>query len=99
MWKTYIGQTGRSIRTSLKEHIADTNHNQVNKSAIVEHSFKYKHRICFDQTKIIASTSHYSSRLIREAIKIENHHNNFNREHGYKLSESWRPVIHQLTHH
>ena len=32
--KTYIGQIGRSIQTCLKEHIVDTNHNQVNKSAI-----------------------------------------------------------------
>ena len=73
--KTYIGQTCRSIQTHLKEHINDTNHNPVNKYAIVEHSFKSKHHICFDQTKILASTSHYSSRLIREAIKIEKNPN------------------------
>ena len=99
MWKNYIGQTSRSIQTCLKEYITNTNHNQVNKSAIVEHSFKSKHHICFDQTKILASTSHYSSRLIREAIEIEKHPNNFNREDGYKLSWSWRSPIHQLTHH
>ena len=54
-------------------------------------SFKSKHHICFDQTKILASTSHYSSRLIREASEIEKHHNNFNREGGYKLSQSLIP--------
>ena len=96
---TYIGQTSRSIQTRLKEHIVDTNHNQVNKSAIVEHSFKSKHHICFNQTNIISSTSHYSSRLIREAILIEKHPNNFNREDCYKLSQFWRPLIHQLAHH
>ena len=84
--KTYIGQTCRSIQTRLKENIVDTNHNWVNKYAIVENSLNSKHHICFDQTKILASTSHYSSRLIREAIEIEKHPNNFNREDGYKLS-------------
>ena len=78
--KTYIAQIVRSIQTRLKEHIADTNHNRVNKSAIIEHSFKSKHHICFDQNKILASTSHYSSRLIRESIEIEKHPDNFNRE-------------------
>ena len=77
----------------------DTNHNRVNKSTIAKHSFKSKHHICFNQTKILASTFHYSSILIRESIKIEKHPNNFNQEDGYKLSRSWKPLIHQLTHH
>jgi hypothetical protein len=94
--KSYIGQTGRSFKSRLKEHIVDTNHNRITKSAIVQHSFKSKHLICFDQTKILASTPHYPSRIIREALEIEKHLDNFNHEDGYKLSQSWKPTIHRL---
>jgi hypothetical protein len=96
--KSYIGQTGRTFKARLKEHIVDTTHNQISKSTIIKHSFKSKHLIFFDQTKILAPTPHYSSRLIREALEIEKHPNNFNREDGYKLSHSWKPTIHHLDH-
>jgi hypothetical protein len=55
----------------LKEHIVDTTHNHISKSAIVEHSFNSKHLICFEKTRILASTPYYSSRVIHEALEIE----------------------------
>ena len=83
--KTYIEQTCRSIQTRLKENIVDTNHNRVNKFAIVEHSFKSKHHIFFDQTKILSCIVHYCSRLLRE-------------DDDYKLSH-YINLGGQLTHH
>ena len=97
--KNYIGKTCRSIQTRFKKHIANTNHNRIKNSVIAEYSCKCKHQIFFDQTKILASTSHYWASLIREAIKYEKNPNNFNQEDGYKLSKSWRPLVHQPTHH
>jgi hypothetical protein len=92
--KYYIGQIGRSFKDRLKD--LDTTHNRISKLVIVEHFFKFKHLIFFDQTKIIASIAYYASCPIREALEIEKHPNNFNSEDGYKLSQSWNPTIHHL---
>ena len=65
----------------------DTNHNQITKSAIIEHSHSTKHLICFDQTKILASTPFHTNQDIREAIEIKQHPiSNFNHDDDYHLS-------------
>jgi hypothetical protein len=52
--QSYIGQFGRYFKAYLKEYITDTSHNQISRSTIAEESFKSKHLIFFDQTKIIS---------------------------------------------
>jgi len=86
--KYYIGQTGRSFKAYLKEHIVDTTDNWISKSTIIEHSFKSKNTILFEQTKITALAPYYPSCLIWEALEIEKNPNNFNREDGYKIFQS-----------
>jgi hypothetical protein len=83
--KSYIGQTGRSFKARLKEHITVTTHNHISKSTIVEHSFNSKHLIHFEETIILTSTTYYSSQVIHKILEIEKHPNNFNHENKYKL--------------
>jgi hypothetical protein len=51
---------------------------KISKSVNDEHSFNSKHLLCFDQTRILASTPYYSSDVISEVLEIEKYPNNFN---------------------
>lgn len=91
--KVYIGETGRTIDTRLKEHKRHLRLIQPTKSAIAEHALDTLHDINFEKTKTISKTKNWKSRKIREAIEIIKHPNNFNRDNGYELSDTWLPVI------
>jgi predicted GIY-YIG superfamily endonuclease len=69
--QVYIGQTGRSIDTRIKEHhirLAEPD-----KSAVAEHSISRGHRIQLQNTKTLSTQSRYMDWLIKEAIEIELH--------------------------
>jgi hypothetical protein len=84
--QVYIGQTGRSIYTRIKEHHQHIRLAHPDKSAVAEHSISRGHRNQLQNTKILSTQSRYMDRLIKEAIEIELHPNNMNREDGVVLS-------------
>jgi hypothetical protein len=47
-------------------------------------------------TTILSKKPIYMKWMIREAIRIELHPNNMNREDGLYLSQSWKPHFHTL---
>ena len=63
---------------------------------MAEHSSRTNHHVCIEEAKIIALEEHYNKRCIREAIEIEKHPRNFNREDGLILCEAWKPIIHAI---
>jgi hypothetical protein len=91
--KVYIGQTGCSVDTRLKEHQRHIRLDHPEKSVVAEHSVDLGHCIQFHNTSILASKTKYMDRIVREAVEIELHCNNMNKEVGFCLSKLYKPLI------
>jgi hypothetical protein len=88
-----LPNVGRSIDTRLKEHERHIRLEYPEKSAVAQLSIHQEHRIQFHHTSILSTKTRYIDRVITEAIEIELHSHNMNREEGLRLSKSWKPLI------
>ena len=89
----YIGETGFSLQTCLKEHSANIVHNRIKNSALAEHSHNTSHQICMKKALLIAREEKYYKRRVIKSLDIEKRDKNLNKDDGIKLSELWRPTI------
>lgn len=84
----YIGETGRSIKQRINEHATNLRHNLSPSSVLAEHAKKSKHHVFTEESKVIAKVDHFHHRKFREAIEIERHARNLNKDDDWKLSKS-----------
>lgn len=92
----YIGETGRSLLTRTKEHIASVRLAKVDNSALAEHCHKTDHAVAWKDTKILATESRWHQRKWTEACLITKNTNAiFNRDSGRILPASYVPIISQ----
>jgi hypothetical protein len=85
--------------TRLKEHQQHIRLEYPYKSAVVAHNINLGHCIQLHHTTILSTRPKYMDCIIREATKIEFHPNNMEREHGFCLRKSWKPLICSLKDH
>jgi hypothetical protein len=94
--RVYAGQTGHCVDIRLKVHQRIIRLEHPDKSAIAELSIDQGHRIQFHNSSILATKTRYMDRSVTEATEIELHPYNINREGGFCLSKSWKPLIGSL---
>lgn len=95
--KQYIGEIGRSLNIIIKGHTTNLRRERTSKSALVENVHSSSHYICMEETKLVRKEDHYLKRIFKEAIEIEKRKNNFNRDNGLKLSNTWKPLLEILN--
>jgi hypothetical protein len=86
----------RSSDIRLRDHQWHTWLKHPDKSAVTKHSISQGHCIQFHSASILTTKTRYIDHIVREAIETEIHPYNINREGGFCLSKSWKPLIFTL---
>jgi hypothetical protein len=94
--KFYIGQVGHSSEIRIKEHNQHIRLHHPEQSAVAEHRINLGHHIQFYDTSILAKKQRHMECIIRKTTEIELHPNNMNKEEGFSLNKSWKPLIQTL---
>ena len=90
--KVYIGETGRSFNTRIKEHKACQRLGDGDKSAIVKHAQEQQHNINWEDSSLITSIPHWHTRRVREAIEILQH-NTVPQDSGLHIIDIWHTLL------
>ena len=91
--KVYIGEMGRPMQESIKEHDWDIRLPQTQNSAVSEHSNETGHKPLWKEVKFIDRNNHWYTRKVKESIHIRLNPNNINRHNGTEIPEAWKPTI------
>ena len=92
--RAYVGETGRSLRTSVKEHVAHARNRRTDLSAMVKHAWS-GHNMNWTP-KVLASKKTTKERRVQEALEIHARSRialTLNRDKGVELSKLWLDLV------
>ena len=72
---SYVGQTGRQLKSRITEHRNHIRHKTSVRSVITEHSLQCNHEFQWDYVKILDEEPSYRKRLISEMLYIKKQKN------------------------
>ena len=69
--KQYVGETGATVKTCIKQHQKAVFENKKDDSALAEHADICNGSVQWDNTSILASENKFFWRSVRESIEIQ----------------------------
>jgi hypothetical protein len=63
---------------------------------VAEHSINLGHQIQLQNTTVLVKEKRQMDQILRQVTEIEVKPDNMDREDGFSLSQTWKPLIHDL---
>ncbi|KYN37007.1 hypothetical protein ALC56_08798 [Trachymyrmex septentrionalis] len=94
---TYVGQTGRKLKTRIAEHRNHIRYNTSARSVITEHRRQLDHEFKWDEVEILDEEPCYRRRLVSEMINIKKQKNGLNLQTDTDgLHKAYIPIINRV---
>jgi hypothetical protein len=92
LWGGVWGQTSRMIEIRCQKPRRNLWHGESEKSALTEH-INTRHEFQLEISHRLSRTVTYMDHLVREAVEMQLHLKNCNREAGFTLRKAWCHII------
>ncbi|KYN18349.1 hypothetical protein ALC57_09345 [Trachymyrmex cornetzi] len=94
---SYVGQTGRQLKTRISEHRNHIRHKSATRSVVTEHRLFNNHDFRWDDVKILDEEPIYRKRLISEMVNIKKQTNSLNLQTDTEgLHKAYLPIINKM---
>ena len=94
---TYVGQTGRKLKTRIAEHRNHIKYNTSARSVITEHRRQLDHEFKWEEVEILDEEPSYRRRLVSEMINIRKQKNGINLQTDTEgLHKAYIPIINRV---
>ena len=94
---SYVGQTGRKLKTRIAEHRNHIRYKTSTRSVITEHRLLHNHDFQWDDVQILDEEPSYRKRLISEMLHIKKQKNSLNLQTDTKsLHKAYIPIINKV---
>lgn len=100
--KQYVGETGATVKTRIKQHQKAVFENKKNDSALAEHADVCQGNVQWDNASILASESKFFRRSVRESLEIQRQGTapgqGLNKDTGrYVKTNTWLPLLKKIV--